>query len=136
RMRSASAGSASRRTAGAAPSESAPPARTPRRSRSASEGSASQRAAAEPGRRSTDAPWLKPAEPSGETSDDAARRVHAAGERTEVPPGEGGGVPAANAPEDDTPEPRRETPREPGTGTGTGGDSDSGAGGAAKGGGA
>ncbi|SEQ51045.1 NADH-quinone oxidoreductase subunit C [Streptomyces radiopugnans] len=118
RTRSASAGSASQRAAGAASPEAA----APRRSRSASEGSASQRAAAEPGRRSTDAPWLKPVEPSGETSAEAARRVHATDERTEVPLGEGGGASAANAPEGDAPEPDREASREPGTGgTGSGG---------------
>ncbi|CAL9496020.1 NAD(P)H-quinone oxidoreductase subunit J, chloroplastic [Streptomyces sp. enrichment culture] len=159
RTRSASAGSASQRAAGAASPEAAAPrrsrsasegsasqraepapaARTPRRSRSASEGSASQRAAAEPGRRSTDAPWLKPVEPSGETSAEAARRVHATDERTEVPLGEGGGASAANAPEGDAPEPDREAPREPGTGgTGSGdsGTGDSGTGGGTTGGGA
>ncbi|MGY1453429.1 NADH-quinone oxidoreductase subunit C [Streptomyces sp. SS8] len=148
RTRSASAGSASQRAAGAASpeaaaprrsrsasegsasqrAEGAPPARTPRRSRSASEGSASQRAAAEPGRRSTDAPWLKQAEPSGETSDEAARRVHGTDERTQVPLGEGGGASAANAPEGDAPEPEREAPRKPGADGDGPGDSGSGAG--------
>ncbi|GAA3657691.1 NADH-quinone oxidoreductase subunit C [Streptomyces chitinivorans] len=111
RTRSASAGSASQRAAGAASPEAA----APRRSRSASEGSASQRAAAEPGRRSTDAPWLKQAEPSGETSAEAARRVHGTDERAQAPLGEGGGASVANAPEGDAPEPGREAPRKPGT---------------------
>ncbi|MFH0242896.1 NADH-quinone oxidoreductase subunit C [Streptomyces sp. HK10] len=111
RTRSASAGSASQRASGAAPPEAA----ATRRSRSASEGSASQRAAAEPGRRSTDAPWLKPAEPSGETSAEAARRVHGTDERTEVPPGEGGGASVANGPEGEAPGPEREATRKPGT---------------------
>nr|WP_155073694.1 NADH-quinone oxidoreductase subunit C [Streptomyces taklimakanensis] len=123
RMRSASAGSASQRAAEATSSETS----APRRTRSASEGSASQRAgggptarpdrparrtrgasegaagqrAAGPGR-GTDAPWLKPSEPSGETpetSAEAARRVRERDERAETPLAEGGGASVANAPE-------------------------------------
>ncbi|WP_051718063.1 NADH-quinone oxidoreductase subunit C [Streptomyces megasporus] len=120
RMRSASEGSAGQRAAGGAPE--ARPGRPARRMRSASEGSASQRAAGrpagEPGRRSTDAPWLKPSEPSeptersgtepseppaptGETSDEAARRVHGRDERDGTTLAEGGGASVANAPEGD-----------------------------------
>ncbi|MDG9706183.1 NADH-quinone oxidoreductase subunit C [Streptomyces sp. DH37] len=142
RMRGAGAGSASQRAAEATSSETA----APRRARSASEGSASQRAAAEPGRRSTDAPWLKPAEqaepsgPPGETSDEAARRVHETDERTEVPLAEGGGASAANAPgspgspedpdrpenpENGTPAPERRAPGGSGADSGTGSDADS-----------
>ncbi|WP_146252184.1 NADH-quinone oxidoreductase subunit C [Streptomyces carminius] len=111
RARSASAGSASQRAAaetagtaageqaaeeGAAPAER--PARPPRR------------AAAEPGRRSTDAPWLKPpagtavpdetasGKTSDETSDEAARRVRETDGRAGAPLAEGGGASVANAP--------------------------------------
>jgi len=130
RMRSASAGSASQRAAeGAAPER---PARPPRRMRSASQGSASQRAAAEPGRRSTDAPWHQPkpdaggpeaGTPADETSADAARRVHERDERAGTPLAEGGGASVANAPE--APEAPEETAPEPDRGTrGTGGAGD------------